>query len=175
VNYRPIIVAGAVVALGIMSACGGRGAAGQASPNPANTDAIYVGRISTPIEYVNAGVSLAVPDATSSAKISWSTAYSTCDSGDAICGKGALPTISLAVATARQAGNANPDGSIAPLMKDTLVYVMTFNGIPCIPKGGPPVPSPTHAPPTQAYSCVLLNFIDANSGQVLYSVESPDP
>jgi nitrogenase subunit NifH len=57
-------------------------------------------------------------------------------------------------------------------MNKTLVYVITWTGVTCVRAGGPP------EPPGAAVaidSCTLLNFIDANSGTVLYSVSGPNP
>ena len=135
--------------------------------------ATYTGPISAPIKYQNAGITLEPPGSSVQPKASWSDAYTKgCSSGDAICSTSSGPTISLALATSPQAGQANTDGSINPLMNKTLVYVITWTGVTCVRAGGPP------EPPGAAVaidSCTLLNFIDANSGTVLYSVSGPNP
>jgi hypothetical protein len=60
-------------------------------------------------------------------------------SGDAICDLSQSPTIYLAEATVTSAGQIQDDGSLAPLMKDTLVYVLTWTNVPCTAAG--PIPS----------------------------------
>jgi len=146
------------------------------SPQTSLPAAKYLGPIRQPIAYAKAGISLKPPGAVNPAA-SWADAYDNCRTGDAVCDTNSPPNIALALATAEQAGEAAPDGSIVPLMKDTLVYVLTWIGIPCVPKSGPP-PAPDISDSTSAsatYSCTLLNFIDASSGKVLYSTEGPNP
>jgi hypothetical protein len=57
-------------------------------------------------------------------------------------------------------------------MKDTLVYVITFVNVPCAPVGPPPQATPS---PTTTYFCTIMNFVDADTGKMLYAVESPEP
>ena len=134
----------------------------------------YQGAITAPIDYRHSGISLAVPaaDAVDQAAVTASQAYANCLSGAALCNKASGPTIVLASATASQAGQLAADGSIVPLMPDTLVYMVSWTGVTCMPSGGPPR-SPGTEPKT--FSCTVLNFIDAMTGKVLYSVQSPAP
>jgi hypothetical protein len=130
---------------------------------PPQFEARYAGPITAPR---SADVSLAVPTAADDhPKISWSQALSTC--GDAQCDP--LPdvgTIELALATSPNTGTMRADGSIAPLMHDTLVYVMSWSGAICAESG--PAPSGGSGP-VRTETCTLLNFVDATTGAVLYS------
>ncbi len=62
--------------------------------------------------------------------------------GDGCGDRGHRPTVTLARATSPQAGTARPDGSIDPLMDATLVYVLHWTGMMCLPVG------PLHYPAT---------------------------
>jgi len=129
----------------------------------------YAGPLEATVRYENSGISLTAP--TAQAATSWTDAYANCLSGAAICDATSPPTISLANATVDKAGTAGPNGSLVPLLSNTLVYVLSWTGVPCAPAGGPPGSKST----TQKFSCTLLNLVDAKSGKVLYTVESPTP
>ncbi len=131
---------------------------------------IYQGPAKATVDYMTAGVTVSSPGAVTP-KVSWQAAYDTCTAGESVCLNGVAPTITLALATSTAAGTAQSDGSMTPLMKDTLVYVMTWTNEPCIPKGGPPVPSGAATPTPQP--CTLLAFVDANTGAALYGAEGP--
>jgi hypothetical protein len=86
-----------------------------------------------------------------------------------MCVSGSPVTVSLASATDPQAGQERTDGSIAPIMDDTLVYVMTQSGIPCSSVG----PAARTTETLATYSCTFLSFIDAQTDVLLYSVSGP--
>jgi hypothetical protein len=128
----------------------------------------YVGPITNPVTYPGAGISLEAPTNPSQASVSWEAALRNCSSRG-MCVSGSPVTVSLASATDPEAGQARPDGSIAPIMENTLVFVMTQSGIPCSPVG-----SPARATTTPAtYACTFLSFVDARTDQLLYSVSGP--
>jgi hypothetical protein len=54
-----------------------------------------------------------------------------------------------------------------PLLKGVLAYVIQYDNVPCTPL------APAQ-PDTTVYSCTTLNFIDAKSGKVLYSIQGTD-
>lgn len=93
--------------------------------------------------------------------------------GDGCGDRGHRPTVTLARATSPQAGTARPDGSIDPLMDATLVYVLHWTGMMCLPVG------PLHYPPTATGTpatpapCDALSFVDANTGAELYGASYP--
>jgi hypothetical protein len=162
----------------VLAACGSRSVqsgSGQSGNGPVILHAAtYDGPIKTAVRYDNSGISLTVPTAAVAAlaTTSWSDAYANCLSGAAICDTTSAPTITLANATVDKAGTAAADGSLIPLVTNALVYVVSWTGVPCAPTGGPPGSTATAQKPD---SCTLLNLVDAKSGNVIYSVESPTP
>ena len=152
----------------------GCAAPAAAIPEPVLPPASYAGPLTTTVVYDHGGITLAAPSRARAAAVSWADAYeANCRSGDAICDLGQSPTIYLAEATVTSAGQIQDDGSLAPLMRDTLVYVLTWTNVPCTAAG--PIPSPgstAGAPPASA--CTLINLIDAGTGKVLYSVQGTD-
>jgi hypothetical protein len=130
----------------------------------------YVGRIKRATSYGESGISLDVPPPSSQPSVSWESAFQkSCATSATGCDQGGPITISLAAATEKQAGQENPDGSIHPVMDNTLVYVISQSGNSCRPVG--PAGKTTTSPVT--YACTSLNFVDAQTGKVLYSVQSP--
>lgn len=176
------VVVTLIVALVSLTACARNVSTGSSSDAPSATpsdsatvlplpNATYTGPIGKASTMSAAGVTLDVP--TAQAKISWEQAYVTCKSGDAVCDTKSPAVISLASATSPATGQiSGTDSSIVPLMKQTLVYVITQVGVPCSPNLPPAVPSaePTTPP---IYSCTFVNFIDATNGKVLYSTQGP--
>jgi hypothetical protein len=105
--------------------------------------------------------------------ISWQSALAACDSGDAVCDTHSTGTVTLAKATVTGSGTAKPDGSIAPIVNNRMVYAITFTGVPCVPAGRP-AGSPASKSPTPQ-SCTIVNLVDTHNGAVLFSAESPTP
>lgn len=127
---------------------------------------VYVGHIPRAVSYGgDTGIRLAVPSTSASPDISWQAAVSKCST----CVTGAPMSVSLALATELQAGQANPDGSITPVLDKTLVYVVSPS-LQCRAAG------PAGATPavSRTYACVRLSFVDARSGKALYAVDGPD-
>jgi hypothetical protein len=153
----------------VLAACGTSAKAGGGEPSlPA---AIYAGAVTANVEYADGGIILKVPPTSANARASWSDAYvASCMSGDAICDVGKKPMIFLAVATIGIAGEAQKDGSLRPVVEDKLVFVMQYTNVPCTGSGPPRRKERTT--PTMSF-CTVLNFIDADSGRVLYSVQGP--
>lgn len=114
------------------------------------------------------GVSLEPPGEVVPA-VPWTAVADACVSGDALCDPAGRGTVTLARATARQAGEARPDGSIAPLMDDRLVYVMRWPGVPCLPSGPPPARG-TSPGPVNPRTCDLWDYLDADTGKIVYAV-----
>ncbi len=150
----------------VLSGCA---ASAVSSPESSLPAATYLGPITTKIEYENAGIVLDVPSSVD-VGMSWSYAYARNCPGEAICHLDRSPTIVLAEATSPNPTEMQADGSSKPLMQDTLVYVIKWTGVPCVPVGPPMVDEPGGSPPA-IYSCTTLNLIDAVSGTVLFSVE----
>jgi hypothetical protein len=128
----------------------------------------FVGALVAPREY--GGVALTAPPANETAAVSWRTAYATCDS---MCSGVPPTTISLALATSPAAGHINPDGSISPLMKHTLVYVIVATGVPCRPVG-PISIQRAKSSRSDLTMCTNVSFVDAQTAQVLYGVSGPN-
>lgn len=157
----------------------------------------YRGPITQPAYLQQAGIEMTVP--TGSPAVTWKQAYQACQTGDAVCDVTATPIITLAAVTARDAGEAGVGGTIVPLMDKTLAYVITQMGVTCAPVGPPPGASggtsPVGPPPPGSstessadrmpetagqrsspgsMSCTVINFVDAATGKVLYSVQGPN-
>lgn len=160
------------VALVLTVGCGSRAdqtsgssIAPAATPTSAGA-AAYVGHIPHAVSYGgDTGIRLVVPSTSASPAVSWQAAVSKCST----CVAGAPMSVSLALATELQAGQANPDGSITPVMDKTLVYVVS-QSLQCRAAG------PAGATPavSESYACVRLSFVDARSGKALYAVDGPD-
>jgi hypothetical protein len=167
-NVRPYAVLALCIALA------GCAQVVPGSPGTTTPRAAYLGPIPSDVTYDNAGVTLKVPPANSRPTASWADAYTTnCATGDAICDPTQSPTIYLATATTPSAGDTQPDGSIKPLLQDTLVYVIQWTDVPCTPVG-PAAPEGAAASTPTTYSCTILNLVDAETGKVLYSVQGPN-
>jgi hypothetical protein len=127
----------------------------------------YLGPIPRAVSYGDTGITLAVPPDGASPSVSWQSAISNCST----CVAGAPVSVSLALATELLAGQANSDGSIAPVMDKTLVYVLSQSGLTCSPAG--PAGTPSSSSTGGSYPCVFLSFVDAHSGTDLYAVDGP--
>jgi hypothetical protein len=157
----------------------------------------YRGPITQPAYLQQAGIEMTVP--TGEPAVTWKQAYENCQTGDAVCDVTATPIVTLATVTTKDAGEAGEGGKIVPLMDRTLAYVITQEGVGCSPVGppaeapsrtipvGPPPGSSTETrtagrrpgPGDQALSsgfvsCTVINFVDAATGMVLYSVQGPN-
>jgi hypothetical protein len=167
VTPRPYRFALVLTVCAVMTGCAG-------PSGPVLPQATYAGPLTTPAGYDNGTVMLAVPSPTRFAAVPWSDAYAVnCRSGDAVCDLSRGPTIVLAEATVTTAGHPRPDGSLEPLVKDALVYVLEWTDVPCGPVGPAPSPGSTAAPQPDA-TCTLITLIDAGTGRVLLSVEGTD-
>ncbi len=162
------VIVGGVFVLFLASACGSSdpGAAkataqlsavspvstGTTSPDQTTTTSElptpgYAGAITAPISYGDTGISLAVPPSSSQPSVSWEAAFQNCSTHQAICSPSSPITISLASATEKQAGQQNADGSLVPIMDNTLVYVISQSAVPCRPVG-PARPTGNNGNPT---------------------------
>lgn len=123
----------------------------------------YNGAIETAVIYKDTSVDLAIPLVTQVPVLPWAVAVDKCASGDAICDTTVRGSVALAVASSSSVGTLNDDKSVTPLMAKRLVYVLRQEGVECLPVG------PAGAPAPSVSVCDLTNFIDANTGAVLYS------
>lgn len=172
-TIRPTRLVAMLAVCTVMGGCA-TSAGADAQAQPSWPTANYDGPIRARAVYENAGIILDVPSSEQRASVAWSDAYvSNCTTGDAICDPSGPPTIVLAKATTTSAGEEQKDGSIAPIMKDTLVYVVQWTGVPCMPVG-PMRPTNETAATAAKHSCTVMNFIDATTGLVLYSVQGPN-
>ena len=127
----------------------------------------HVGVLATPSHDPVAEVDLAVPLATDVPRISFTQAYAVGAPGPGgTPTKG--PTITLALVTSPQTGHQNADGSLTPLMNRSLTYVLTWDDVQCPLSAGPAGASHDTTP---RYGCTAGNFVDANTGQSVYSYE----
>lgn len=129
------------------------------------------------IKYVNAGYDLE-PPGSSIAKIPSNTAYANCLTGDAVCVVGASPSISLAIVSQEPGtggGQINADGTITSDMHNTLAWVITYTGATCLAKHSPQTTTsatdPSESPPAMQ-PCTIVDFVSADTGKVIVSVQS---
>jgi hypothetical protein len=141
-------------------------AASVAAPN-GYPPATYVGPLATPRHDAVGDVDLDVPLATDIPRISVVQAYAVCAQGEPGCTRDKGPTITLALVTTPNTGQANSDGSITPTMSRSLAYVLTWNDVGC-PMGGPAGASHDTTP---RYGCTAVNYVDANTGQSAYAYD----
>jgi hypothetical protein len=95
---------------------------GTGTSAPRQGGSSYAGPIPLAGAYSETGISLSVPPAAAKPGVPWQTALNNCFTSGGICSPDLPATVSLAVATDRQAGQGLPNGSIAPVMDNTLVY-----------------------------------------------------
>jgi hypothetical protein len=149
----------------------------SSSPRPTTPSQLphadFLGPITAPVEYKNVNINLDPPSATAHAAISPDAAYAKCLTPDAECQTNLNPTITLALVTTPKAGTRSADGSISPLMDHQLAYIIEYDQATCT-KSGPPVVSNTAPPHSEmiVYICSVLNFVNADTGRVEYSVSS---
>jgi hypothetical protein len=138
------------------------------------TAATYAGAITAEVSYATSGIDLAPPGA-GAPSLSWEAAYAVCQNGTAQCEYDAPPTITLAGLTLPLAGKSLADVSIEPLARDELAYVLTWTGSGCTAGGGGPSAGPgeTPEPVPSSTDCMLMNFVDADTGNLIYAVEGP--
>ena len=140
---------------------------GRSAPRQGGSS--YAGPIPRAVTYSETGISLTVPPAAAKPGVTWQTALDNCFTSGGICSPDLPATVSLAVATDRQAGQGPPNGSIAPVMDNTLVFVVAQSGEPCV-SSGPPGSSQNTA---QTSSCTILDFFRADTGAEAYAVSGP--
>jgi hypothetical protein len=181
VRKPTMLIIGLVTALSLASCASNRpnteqavsvaAAAGTETPTAEPSTlppAQFAGNITAPTTNHDTGFTLD-PPGDSSPTVSWQSAYATCLTGNSICDPSLAPTISLAKVTDPNSGTANAGGSISPILDHSLVYVITYTGVPCKPAGGIPGSDPS-AP--DSYSCTVENFVSAADGSVIYSVQA---
>jgi hypothetical protein len=152
-----------------VTSCGSQAAGSSGGTSPPSTTAVgihvFAGALTDSISYSEAGLTL-MPPGTLTAKVTPSAVSDSCSSGESVC-PAAPGTIVLALATLDKAGTALPDGSIKPLLKDALVYAITWRDVPCSPSG-PPRPTTAGASPSAA-RCTAVALVDAGTGKALYA------
>lgn len=170
-----------VVFATLVAGCGGgvtnngEPSAGASSASPsALAPATFVGPLKQELRYSNAGFDLRPPGA-QTASATWTQAYDTCLTGDAICDPALAPTIALALVTDPNSGQTQPDGSTTLLLDYTLSYVITYVGVPCRPTGGSDPISSANTVGAALVTCTVLNFVSAADARVIYSFQGPQP
>ena len=83
------------------------------------------------------------------------------------CGYRAQPAVWLATATTPASGSARADGTIEPLVKNRLVYVMVWTTAGCVSPHWQEHPTSTIAP-ASCWSHAQL--VDADTGTALFGV-----
>jgi len=134
--------------------------------------ATYRGPVTRAVDDPEAGIVLDIPHA--QPKVPWQTVYNGCTSSNGTCDLSREPTIDLADATTPNSGQANPDGSIAPMVDHRLAYVFTWNGLPCVAAGGGirPAKSTAAPAPVRPSQCTKIVLADATTGAFVYETES---
>lgn len=136
---------------------------------------VFGGPITTTILYQEAGVTLE-PPRQQHAAVSPSVADKSCSTGDSVCPMGHTALINLAVASTALSGTMQTNGTITPLVARTLVYVMTWTGVPCVASGGPmtrPGNAESRSPVT--HICTVVSLVDAKSGAFLFGFDGTTP
>jgi hypothetical protein len=171
VKTRTARLAGLLLSYTVIAGCQATTSTGAEQPLASAT---YAGAIAERIEYLGGTITLDVPSPSARASVSWSSAYVTnCESGDAICVPDQKATVFLAVATISNAGAEQADGSLRPLISGALVFVIEYTGEQCA-RSGPADPEHTAKVTPTPELCTVLNFVDARSGKVVYTLEGPD-
>lgn len=144
------------------------------SPPPSGIEPVYLGPVSS-IQRLDGGdVIVSPPDASETANASWRTAFQMCSDGTGVCTDSSIPSIALGDVTTEAAGSAGPNGTIIPLINNSLTYVVRWDKVPCPPSAGPADESSSSSPSDQpAKLCTLIDLVDANSGQYVYAFEGP--
>ena len=70
------------------------------------------------------------------------------------------------MATVESSGTARPDGTLAPLVKDKLVYASTWEDFPCTRLGGQ---FPGQKSDQSTGHCQAVTLFDASTGEMLFS------
>ena len=140
-----------------------------------NTLLRYWGPITGPYRD-GGGLQLATPGSGVTPRVTWQEAALPCNRSTGInnCAAQTIPEdVFLAVGTETNSGQTGPGGSIIPVMDSTLVYVIAETFSCPSPPGGPSgtPTSPTTTP--RFYSCVSLDFVDADTGRGLLGMDSP--
>lgn len=152
-----------------LSACGRASAGGTSLTDPATTPSLahprgtYLGPLTQPIDYHEAGVLLEPPGRIRPA-VTPQGVDDRLASGEVGGPVGRAANICLALATTSGAGTIQPDGSIKPLLAKTLVYALTWTDVPCASSG------PVRATPTtrRIESCTVVSLLDAETGAFAY-------
>ena len=123
------------------------------------------------------GLQLSAPGSGVTPRVTWQEAAQPCNrsTGTNNCAAQTIPEdVFLAVGTETNSGQTGPGGSIIPVMDNTLVYVIAETFSCTSPSGGPNGPGPTSLTTTpRVYSCVSLDFVDADTGRGLFGMDSP--
>jgi hypothetical protein len=138
----------------------------------------YTGTIVASQELKYDGILLQSPSVLNSATsstplMSAVSAYRSCLTSAAVCGRSAGGTISLGVVTISGSGTSNSDGSMTPLEVRRLNYIATWPNESCAPVGPTISPGSTIEPAPSPQKCTLTAYIDANTGSPVYSTEGP--
>lgn len=168
------------------SAAGGS-AAGVASPSPVASPSSVASTPAGSQAGIPAGTTLKVartlgdphitlsPPGTAKPVISSAAAYELCLTGVAGCLPGPPTEIVLALVTDTAYGTTSSAGVVTPILKNTLVWAISWLGSSdCVfsggGAGGPPgsTPSPS-APPSQPL-CDSITFVNATTGAYVYNV-----
>ena len=124
------------------------------------------------------GITLSSPgDAVPS--VSSDAAYAQCLTGAAACDHSSPTSIQLALATDPGSGQLDANGNLRLTLDNTLVWAITWLGIPCPPSSGGPyresaIPSTLNSPAaTPRLLCDEVAFVDARSGTFYFTVTGP--
>jgi hypothetical protein len=122
------------------------------------------------------GISMSVPGPETPA-ISSDRAFDQCRIGAGACGPGDPTAIQLALATDTGSGQLDGQGKLRLLLDKTLVWAISWLGIPCPPHSGGPaaVRSEPVEPPiaTPQPLCDEIAFVDAQSGTFYFTYTGP--
>lgn len=132
------------------------------------TRSVAFTRVSTTQRWADGSVTVIPPRPGDVPAISVTDALATCGRGSACGSVSRLPVVLLGRATASGAGEQNPDGSLTPVMADTLVFEMIWSGLTCLPAVGTATGTVSGAP---AYDdCTTVAWVDATTGAALYGI-----
>jgi hypothetical protein len=113
------------------------------------------------------------PPGVATANVDAQAAFALCRSGVAECPDSSPVGAQLALATDPGPAQLDSTGKLNPLMNRRLVWALTWDAVTCHSSGGPVVLTASGSPGPSVRadrSCNVIAFVDASTGDYLYTV-----
>lgn len=132
----------------------------------------YLGRV-TSIQRLDGGdIVVSPPTASQTPKASWQTAFGVCSDGTGVCVDSSLPVISVGDVITKATGDAGANGTIIPLVNNSLTYILRWDNVVCPPSAGPTELN-SDSTTAEKKTCTLIDLVDAESGKYVFAFEGP--